>query len=183
MALLGRRPEDELTPSERRYLKLRHHWAVNLPVLVQTMVGVSVAYLLARISDPDFWLWQSLLWYGAWALLIRCAWKLLDWWHVVLLITDKRFVYVTGTLRQDSATLPINKVTDLAFKQSLGERMLRAGNLRIESAGQVQDLEHLRWLPHFNAVKDAINELVYGERSEVAPRGAPRRRGRRRKTA
>jgi len=176
MALFGPPPEAELVPSERRVIRVRFHWAVLFPDIVQSVFGVAVLYALARISDPDFWLWQSLLWYGAVALVIRLAFHMFAWWEEVIVFTNKRVFKVSGVLKRDVVQMPLGKITDMSAKQSLLERLVGAGNMRFESAGQVQDLEHLRWLPNFEALKMAVNELIYGEKSEVAPKGSPRRR-------
>lgn len=178
MALLGAPPEAELVPGERRVIKVRFHWAVCMPGLLQTVVGVALLYWLSVVSDPHLWLWQSLLWYGAIALIFRWAFRLTAWWEEVVIFSNKRVFKVSGVFRRDVVQMPLNKITDLSAKQSVLERMLGAGNMRFESAGQVQDLEHLRWLPDFDALKAAINELLYGEKTELAPKGSPRRRSR-----
>lgn len=171
--------DQELVPGERRVIKTRHHWAVSLPEILQTVAGVIVLYVLARISDPGFWLWQSLLWYGAVALIIRLAVRILAWWEEVIIFSDKRVFKVTGVLRRDVAQMPLSKITDLSAKQSILERLLGAGNIRFESAGQVQDLEHLKWLPDFASLTAAINELLYGDKTELVSKGSPKRRSRR----
>lgn len=74
-------------------------------------------FLLSLVVSgvAGLWLVQSLLWYGAVGALIRLAWKVLHWWHEVLIVTDKRFMINSGIIETKNSMMPITKVTDMSY--------------------------------------------------------------------
>ncbi len=186
--MLGRHPNEYLIGSERRVIRVRRHWAYLLRVMAET-VGIVIAWsllsaLVSRFAD-DFWLLQSLLWYVVAVAVLRFAYRALEWWLELIIVTDKRFMLSTGVVVRKISMMPITKVTDLSFLRTVGGQMLGYGTLRVESAGQKQDLEKIDYLPQPEAVFDAISELIFGEkgqkRSNMLP--PPRRRWGRRPVA
>ena len=185
--MIGRHSEVLLDPSvERRVIRVRRHWAMLLPVLLQTVGIVLGVFLLSLLvaGVAGLWLVQSLLWYLAVGVLIRLAWKVLHWWHEVLIVTDKRLMINSGIFETKSSMMPITKVTDMSYLRPFLGQILGYGTLRVESAGQKQDLETIKYLPRPEEVFMAISELVFGDKTR--PRShmlePPRfsRRGRRR---
>lgn len=181
--MLGRHPNEYLIASERRVIRVRRHWAYLLWVMAQTIgivIGWALLSALIRSVAEDFWLVQSLLWYVVAAAVLRFAWKALEWWLELIIVTDKRFMLSTGVIVRKMSMMPITKVTDLSFLRTLGGQILGYGTLRVESAGQKQDLEKIDYLPQPEAVFDAISELIFGEkgqkRSNMLP--PPRKRWR-----
>jgi hypothetical protein len=59
--------------------------------------------------------------------------------------------------------MPIGKVTDLTYKQTVNGRMLGYGTLIVESAGQIQALNYIDFLPKPEQVFDALSDLVFGD--------------------
>jgi uncharacterized membrane protein YdbT with pleckstrin-like domain len=185
--MIGRHSEVLLDPSvERRVIRVRRHWAMLLPVLGQTLGIVLVVFLLSWwvAGVARLWLVQSLLWYAALGVLIRLAWKVLHWWHEILIVTDKRFMINSGIIATKNSMMPITKVTDMSYLRPFVGQILGYGTLRVESAGQKQDLERIRYVPHPEEVFLAISELVFGDkkqpRSHMLPPPRFFRRGRRR---
>jgi uncharacterized membrane protein YdbT with pleckstrin-like domain len=183
--MIGRHTEILLNPSlERRVIRVRRHWAMLLPVLLQTVGIVFGAFLLSLLASgvADLWLVQSLLWYVAVGVLLRLAWKVLHWWHEVLIVTDKRFMINSGIVQTKNSMMPITKVTDMSFLRPFLGQVLGYGTLRVESAGQKQDLETIEFLPKPEEIFMAISELVFGDkkqpRSHMLEPPRTRRRGR-----
>ena len=167
--MIGRHSEILLDPSlERRVIRVRRHWAELLPVLLQTVGIVLGVYLLSLLVKgvADLWLVQSLLWYVAVGALVRLAWKSLHWWHEVLIVTDKRFMINSGIIQTKNSMMPITKVTDMSFLRPFWGQVLGYGTLRVESAGQKQDLEKIEYLPKPEEVFMAISELVFGDKKQ-----------------
>jgi uncharacterized membrane protein YdbT with pleckstrin-like domain len=178
--MLGRHPNEYLISSERRVIRVRRHWAFVLRVMAET-VGIVIAWaLLSALVPDDIWLVEALLWYVVAAAVLRFAYKALEWWLEVIIVTDKRFMLSTGVIIRKISMMPITKVTDLSFLRTVGGQLLGYGTLRVESAGQKQDLEKIDYLPQPEAVFDAISELIFGEkgqkRSNMLP--PPRKRWR-----
>lgn len=181
--MLGRHPNEYLISSERRVIRVRRHWAFLLRVMAET-VGIVIVWsflsALVRNVAEDLLLVQVLLWYVVAFGVLRFAYKALEWWLEVIIVTDKRFMLSTGVIVRKISMMPITKVTDLSFLRTVGGQLLGYGTLRVESAGQKQDLEKIEYLPQPEAVFDAISELIFGDkgqkRSNMLP--PPRKRWR-----
>lgn len=167
MAMLAPRDPDEyLLPTERRVIRLRRHWAVVLPYLIQTLLALIIAFSLSYFMDGSglpVWLIQNVLWYVALFALLRFTFHLVEWWVERIVVTDKRFMMTSGIFTTTVAMMPVSKITDITYARTVIGRMLGYGTLDIESAGQIQALKKIEFLPRPEEVFDAISELVFGE--------------------
>jgi hypothetical protein len=167
--MIGRHSDVLLNPSvERRVIRVRRHWAILMAVLLQTIGIMTGVFLLSLLVGrvADLWLVQSLLWYIALGALVRLAWKVLEWWHELLVVTDKRFMVISGIIQTKNSMMPITKVTDMSFMRPFFGQILGYGTLRVESAGQKQDLERIDYLPRPEEVFLAISELIFGDKKQ-----------------
>lgn len=181
--MLGpRNPDEYLLTTERRVIRVRRHWAALLPMLLQTLALGGLALFLSNLFEgrgESLWLLQSLLWYAAVAVVLRFAFHALEWWVERIVVTDKRFLLTNGIIVTNVAMMPITKVTDLTYHRPLVGRILGYGTLVVESAGQIQALNQITFLPRPEEVYDAISELVFGDKgqSRAPTLQPPRRRG------
>jgi len=166
MAMLAPRDPDEyLLSSERRVIRLRRHWAVVLPYLIQTMLALVIAFTLSYLlgdSGPYAWLVQNVLWYVALFALVRFTFYLVEWWVERIVVTDKRAMLTSGIFVTKVAMMPVSKITDMTYERSVLGRLFGYGTLILESAGQIQALNRIEFLPRPEEVFDAISELVFG---------------------
>jgi hypothetical protein len=185
--MIGRASSVLLNPAvERRVIRVRRHWAVLIVPLLQTIGILIGAFLLSKLisgAGIDLWIVQSLLWYIAVGALIRYAWKVLEWWVEVVIVTDKRFMLTNGIIETKNSMMPITKVTDMSFMRPWHGQILGYGTLRVESAGQKQDLETIKFIPQPEEVFLAISELIFGDKKQprshmLEPPRPPRRRRR-----
>ncbi|HEX6402356.1 MAG TPA: PH domain-containing protein, partial [Pseudonocardiaceae bacterium] len=95
------------------------------------------------------------------------AWKVLHWWHEVLIVTDKRLMINSGIIETKNSMMPITKVTDMSYLRPLLGQILGYGTLRVESAGQKQDLEMIKYLPRPEEVFMAVSQLVFGDKTRT----------------
>jgi uncharacterized membrane protein YdbT with pleckstrin-like domain len=82
----------------------------------------------------------------------------------------KRFMLTSGVFETKVAMMPISKVTDLTYERTVSGRMFGYGTLIVESAGQIQALNRLEFLPDPEEVYDAISELTFGDKKAQAER-------------
>ncbi|MDQ2879982.1 MAG: PH domain-containing protein [Actinomycetota bacterium] len=187
--MLGQHSNVLLDPEmERRVIRVRRHWASLFKWdLLPTVVIVLGMFLLSRVVSGfagGLWLVQSLLWYVAVGALLRFAWKVLEWWVEVIIVTDKRFMVTSGIIQTKNSMMPITKVTDMSFMRPFIGQLLGYGTLRIESAGQKQDLETIKFIPRPEEVFQAISGLIFGDKQQKQshmlepPRSSRRRRWR-----
>ena len=62
-------------------------------------------------------------------------------------------------LHHTGRDISLQRISDVAFSQSLWDRMVGAGSLTIESAGE-HGQEELKNLPHSDQVQQQLNRLI-----------------------
>ena len=181
--LAPREVDEYVLPTERRVIRFRRHWAVIVGVVLQAVV-LFVLLALGAAFLPQNVVLDNLFWYGALAVMLKTSYQVSEWWVEKVVVTDKRVMRSRGLFTHNVDMMPLTKVTDLTFTRTLTGRMLGYGTMRIESAGQIQGLERLSFLPDPDEVYEAISELVFGDkrqtRSYTLPGSGFGARGRRR---
>jgi len=165
-----RDPDEYLLPSERRVIRVRRHWASLLWDIFETLALLAGIVMISYLVPPTAELVHNLLWYGALFVVLRFAYFVLEWWVERIVVTDKRFMIAHGVFTTNVGMMPIGKVTDLTYERSFLGRMLGYGTLVVESAGQIQALNRIEYLPKPEEVYDAISELVFGDKKAQAER-------------
>lgn len=165
-----RDPDEYLLPSENRVIRVRRHWAILLWDAFEASALLAVAVMISYILPPSLWLVQNILWYFALFVVLRFAWNVVEWWVERIVVTDKRILMTTGIITTRVLMMPISKVTDLTYKRTLNGRLLGYGTMIVESAGQIQALNYIEFLPRPEEVFDAISELVFGDKKAQAER-------------
>ena len=165
-----RDPDEYLLPTERRVIRVRRHWSFVAWDVFEAAALLAVAVMISYLLPGNSVLFENLLWYAALLVVLRFAYVVVDWWVERIVVTDKRFMLITGVFTTRVAMMPIGKVTDLTYERSATGRMFGYGTLVVESAGQIQALNRIEFLPHPEKVYDAISELVFGDKKAQAER-------------
>ena len=167
--LAPREVDEYVLPTERRVIRFRRHWVVIVSEVVQATVLMVILMVAAHLL-PDGPVLSNMLWYGGLLVLIKACYKVSEWWVEKVVITDKRVMLTQGVFTQRVGMMPLGKVTDLTFQRTLNGRMLGYGTMIIESAGQIQALSRISYLPDPEEVYEAISELVFGEKRQTPSR-------------
>lgn len=165
-----RDPDDYLLDTERRVIRVRRHWTSLSWEIFETIALLAVAVMLSYLVPRSLLVVQNVLWYAALLVLAHFLYVVLDWWFERIVVTDKRFLLTRGVFTTNVAMMPITKVTDLTYERSLAGRSLGYGTLVIESAGQIQALNRIEYMPQPEEIYDAISELVFGDKQAQAER-------------
>jgi uncharacterized membrane protein YdbT with pleckstrin-like domain len=165
-----RDPDEYLLGTERRVIRVRRHWANLLWDIFEAAALLTGAVLISYLLPLDATIIQNILWYAALLILLRFAYFVIEWWVERIVVTDKRFMITSGVFVTKVAMMPVTKVTDLTYERSMGGRMFGYGTLIVESAGQIQALNKIEYLPRPEEVYDAISELVFGDKKAQAER-------------
>jgi uncharacterized membrane protein YdbT with pleckstrin-like domain len=168
--LAPREIDEYLLPTERRVIRVRQHWAVMLKDLVLTGVFLVVMVLAERFL-PDNVIIDNVTFYLALVAVLRFTALTIMWWIERIVITDKRVMLAQGILVHKVGMMPLGKVTDLTFQRSVGGRLLGYGSLVVESAGQIQALNKIDYMPRPEEVYEALSELVFGEKGKTRATG------------
>jgi uncharacterized membrane protein YdbT with pleckstrin-like domain len=168
--LAPREIDEYLLPTERRVIRLRQHWAVMLNHVTSTALFLLVLVVGERML-PDTVLIDNLAFYLALVAVLRFTVLTILWWIERIVITDKRVMLAQGIITHRVGMMPLGKVTDLTFERSLGGRMFGYGTIIVESAGQIQALNRIDYMPQPEEVYEALSELVFGEKGKTRATG------------
>lgn len=159
-----RDPDEYLLETERRVIRVRRHWACLVWDIFEAAGLLAGIMMISYLLPKGNWLLQNVLWYGGLFVLLRFTYQILDWYVERIVVTDKRFMITEGIFTTSVQMMPITKVTDLTYERSILGRMLGYGTLVVESAGQIQALNRIEYLPNPEEVFDGISSLVFGEK-------------------
>lgn len=124
-------PPKLLTSGEEIILDLRPHWvALGLPAL---WAAASIAGLLfvSQFELPGYAAVVPLAVFLVFSLAPYMRWR-----FTLFVLTNERVITRGGIIAKHSKEIPLETINDVAFSQSIIERILGAGDLRIESAGE-----------------------------------------------
>jgi uncharacterized membrane protein YdbT with pleckstrin-like domain len=168
--LAPREIDEYLLPTERRVIRLRQHWAV----MMNHVTSTSLFLLLCVIGErylPDSVLIDNLAFYLALVAVLRFTVLTILWWIERIVITDKRVMLAQGIITHRVGMMPLGKVTDLTFRRTLGGRIFGYGTLIVESAGQIQALNKIKYMPRPEEIYEALSELIFGEKGKTRATG------------
>jgi uncharacterized membrane protein YdbT with pleckstrin-like domain len=168
--LAPREIDEYLLPTERRVIRVRYHWASIWNDLMQTALFVLLMVVIERYL-PDGVLVDNVTFYLALMAVLRFTVLTILWWTERIVVTDKRVMLSKGIITHNLGMMPLAKVTDLTFQRSLGGRMLGYGTVIVESAGQNQAFERIKYVPRPEEVYEAISELVFGDKGRTRATG------------
>lgn len=127
-------PRKLLNEEEEVVLDLHPHWwflaKQTLALLAAMVVGVLV---LLNVDQPIVRVLAGVL------IIVALGWwvvRYLDWRTTNFVVTTDRLIHRHGVLAKHGIEIPLERVNNVLFSQRLFERLLGAGDLIIESAGE-----------------------------------------------
>lgn len=171
--MLGLEIDEYILPTERRILRVRAHWFLLLRDIAESGLAM-VALILLQSYLPSSTVVNTLTWYGGVVVVARLTILVIDWWVERIVITDQRVMMSTGIITQRLAMMPLRKVTDLTFQQTVLGRMLGYGTMVVESAGQIQALNRIEYMPKPDEIYEALTEMIFGEKKQTRSHWLPK---------
>ena len=164
-------PRRLLADHERIVLDLRPHWiALAWPAAVTVLLVLAEHQVLTRTPEG----WTALRWAavlaGVAVFLAYPVRLLLAWGTSHFVVTTDRVIHRAGWLAKRSMEIPLERINDVAFRQSVLERLVGAGDLIIESGGEYGQ-NHFRDIRHPERVQKTIFEASESNRERML-RGA-----------
>jgi uncharacterized membrane protein YdbT with pleckstrin-like domain len=161
-------PKRLLADHERLVLDLRPHWiALVGPVIVLILVLVAEILVFAYFDPPSAVAWVALL-AGAVLVVVYPIRALLAWITSHFVVTSDRVIHRSGWLAKRSMEMPLERINDVTFTQTVFERTVGAGSLRIQS-GSEYGQNHFRDIRNPEDVQKLIYEM--SEANEARMRG------------
>ena len=164
--LAPREIDEYLLPTERRVIRVRQHWSVMLNDMIQSSLALGLVVALQRYL-PSSMVIDNLTWYAGLVIVVRLTILVALWWVERIVITDKRVMISSGILTHKIGMMPLTKVTDLTFERTFTGRMLGYGTMVIESAGQIQALNRIDFMPQPEEIYEALTELIFGDKKQT----------------
>jgi uncharacterized membrane protein YdbT with pleckstrin-like domain len=128
-------PEDALTDDEEIVLSFRQHWKL-LVIPIIWFIGMLIVLFVIYQWIPggrtvDIILTLIVIGGFVW-FVVR---PVVSWLVTRYVLTTERLMTRTGLIAQSGIEIPLERITNVNFNQSVFERFLGAGDLLVESAG------------------------------------------------
>jgi uncharacterized membrane protein YdbT with pleckstrin-like domain len=132
-------PKHLLADHEKIVFDLKPHWIALAPAVLWT-IGFILLYALGyQLVDDQSWggTAQNVLGIVAvLGILFFGVIPFLRWYFTMFVLTSDRLITRSGVIAKHAKEIPLERVNDVTFSQSVIERGLGAGDLLIESAGE-----------------------------------------------
>jgi len=165
-------PKRLLNSFETTRVDLHPHWWYLAPSV--TSLVVSLVLALFALSRGDGF-GDKVLKIVTLALLLVCVvWTLVRyvrWITTYFVVTSDRVIYREGVLRKVGVQIPLERVNNVNFRQTVFERLLGAGDLLIESGGE-DGHQRFSDIKHPDRVTNVIHEAM--EDNDARARGGVR---------
>ena len=162
--------DESLSEGERLVLRLHPHWktllrpffllalivAATITLLVLLPTGHNLA--VARIAIGALALVAAIIWVGI---------PLLRWKTTSYELTTRRLRLRAGILTRTGRDFPLIRISDVSFSHGPIDRLVGAGRLVVESAGEHGQLV-LNEIPEVERVQATLFQLVQDEQERLA---------------
>jgi len=161
--------EYEQTGDEQTVLLVHPHWKILIrPVLIAVIVVA--AALVAVVAIPS----GSAAVAGRLAVAVVALLALMVWLMVPVLrwrtttyeLTTRRLRMRDGIVTRRGRDIPLTRITDVSFEQGVLDRLLGAGRLVVESAGEHGQIV-LTEIPRVQYVHTTLFQLVEDEQRRL----------------
>jgi uncharacterized membrane protein YdbT with pleckstrin-like domain len=166
-----------LMSDEQPIALTRQHWSIVAPwiaagVLVFVAVVVVLALLPVRVGSSDIGGLKTLIDIIVAVLVVLWAgFHFLRWRMQTYLLTDRRIVVDRGVLSRYTESISLDRIQNTVIRRPLGDRLIGAGDVEIESAGRdgVEVLTRIPNAQHFYTELLEAMERLRGGQAAVPP--------------
>ena len=128
-------PKRLLSGGETVIREFRPHWRMLFVPFGWTVL-LTAAVILTWIFPPEQkWFDWGITAIAGVAWLILGLYPFISWWFTTYVLTNERLITRRGILARHGLEIPLEQITNVLFAQNILERVLRSGDLLIESAG------------------------------------------------
>jgi uncharacterized membrane protein YdbT with pleckstrin-like domain len=152
--------EKYLLEGERVRVVTRRHWAVLIEPTVKFVPAFVVGGWLLLL-DPDNRVTSSAGLLVLLAAVVYYGLRVAEWWMRHFIVSRRRVLLTSGVIARTVTLLPLRRITDLTWEETLLGQVLGYGTFRFESAGQDQALRHLTYMPHAQRRYREVSELLF----------------------
>jgi uncharacterized membrane protein YdbT with pleckstrin-like domain len=131
-------PKKLLNADETVALDLHPHWWYFFEAAAALAVSIALGIVI-RVALDEGNTRKYLGYIALAAIVVSAIWliiRYLKWVTTNFVITNDRVIFRQGVLAKSGIEIPLDRVNNVNFNQSIFERMLGAGDLLIESGGE-----------------------------------------------
>ncbi|MDJ0959979.1 MAG: PH domain-containing protein [Acidimicrobiia bacterium] len=129
-------PEKFLTEGEQVVTQFRPHWRL-LVIPVLWVIAAIAAIILAYQVIPGEGAIDLVITLAVIVALVPLAVvPFVKYWFTAYVLTNERLITRSGVIARSGIEIPLDNITNVVFNQSILERLLKSGDLLIESAGE-----------------------------------------------
>lgn len=151
-------PENLLDSDERVVMHLHPHWKVLImPVLWLILIVAAAGFGVSLIGNSTAQL--IIVGIAVLLLLYTTVRPLVSWLTTQFVFTTHRVLTRTGILHRTGRDIPLARINDVSFSNTLIERLLGCGTLMVESASERGQII-LHDIPHAETVQARLYRLV-----------------------
>ncbi|WP_100448989.1 PH domain-containing protein [Glycomyces xiaoerkulensis] len=168
-------PDDQLARGEEVKLHTRPHWKEAVGPVLWFVVFLLLAAIAVYYTTGTDWsiktwviLGEVVVFLGLIVWLSVIPW--IAWQTTHYVITDQRVMWRVGMITRESRHIPLGRVNTVSYTQSIVERILGYGDLKIDSASDDGEIELID-VPKVDTVKATIYQLAEDDRSRRAASG------------
>lgn len=151
----------ELHHGEQVILDLRPHWWFFIKQILAVSVAVVIGVIALVLSAPNvvgYVIGVGILVAVGWF-----AFQYLQWSTTHFVVTTDRLISRSGVLTRQGVEIPLERINTVFFSQTLFERMIRSGDLRIESAGEMGTSEFTNIRRPLNVQNEIYRQMEANE--------------------
>ncbi len=129
-------PRRLLTDGEEVVREFRPHWRLLVIPVFWALLGIGIViatWTYAPEVDILDWVVTGLV---VVASMRYVFYPFISWWFTSYVLTNERLIRRSGILSRAGLEIPLENINDVRFSQSILERVLRSGDVLVESAGE-----------------------------------------------
>ncbi|MGH3254905.1 MAG: PH domain-containing protein [Streptosporangiaceae bacterium] len=157
--------QHSLTADEQPVLFLRPHWKTLIRPFLLAVIVVAVALVAEVYASGTKNAAPVQLAIAAVTILVLMLWltvPVLRWRTTTYELTTKRLRMREGIVTRRGRDIPLVRINDVSFEKGLLDRLLGAGRLVVESAGEHGQIL-LKDIPHVEQVQGTLFRLIEQE--------------------
>jgi uncharacterized membrane protein YdbT with pleckstrin-like domain len=129
-------PRKLLNDGEEVILDLRPHWWYLVRPTAALVVSILVAIVLFSVHGTVGRYSRDGAGVLAVVALLWFAGRYAKWTTTEFVVTTDRLIRRSGIIAKNGREIPLDRLNDISYRQSIFERIIGAGDLMIESAGE-----------------------------------------------
>ena len=155
-----------LNDGEHIILSTRTHVkALLVPAVVLILVAGLAGYLSSLPSGENAWVWRTVVWVVAGALLVWfTVGPFLRWLLTTYTFTSRRLITRSGVFTRRGHDIPLNRISDISYEKSLIDRFFGCGTLVVSDASEYGRVK-LHDIPRVEQFHLQISRLLFDQPS------------------